>query len=91
MYKDNQERICYQASKFIGGYPTLLAEVLVIREAVIETVKPELSNVIIESDSHVTIRAILGKIKAPSSISNMVADICIFSISLCIVTEKRML
>lgn len=38
-------------------------------------IKAKLSQVIIESDSYVAIRAIIGDIKAPSNISNIIADI----------------
>lgn len=56
-----------------------MAETLAIRDAVMETVKAKLPNVIIQSDSLVALWAIIGDSKAPSDISNIIADICIIA------------
>lgn len=44
-----------------------------------EFIQTNFSSVIIESDSHIVIRAIIGDIKAPSIIFNIVADIWVLS------------
>lgn len=77
MCGDDRGRIRFQSGKSIGNCPTLLVETLPIPEAIIEAIRANLSKVIIESDSQVAIRAIIGDIKLPSDVSNIVVDICL--------------
>lgn len=59
--RDDLRQICHQASKHNGYRSILLVEAMTIREAFIETIKARQNNVILQSDSLVVIRAILGK------------------------------
>lgn len=77
--KDQFGRICDQKSKQIRYYSTLLVETLAIREAVIETIKARQSNVIIESESQIAIKAILQEIEIPYKICNNIQDIYILA------------
>lgn len=79
MCRDDQGRIKFQSGKFVSDCATLLAETITIREVVKESIQAKLSNVIIESDFQVAIRATIDDIKPQSVIWNIVADICILA------------
>lgn len=55
----------------------MLADTLAICETVTASIQAKLPNVIIESDSHNVIRAIICAIKAPSIISNTCCEDCV--------------
>lgn len=71
--------IQYSNSKRIDDCPILLAETPTIYEAIMASIQKKLSHVIIESDSQITIRAILSATKAPCIIVNIVADIVVLA------------
>lgn len=52
-----------------------MTEVIAIGEAILSIIEKRLSNVIIESNSQLTIEAIRGDIKAPIQIYNLVESI----------------
>lgn len=68
--------LCRRKTDRKFSLPILVLESLTIRKMVIQE---KLSNVIIESDSFITIQAINGEIRPPSQICNMVEDIIILA------------
>lgn len=52
-----------------------MVEPKAIREAVLTTIQKQLSNSIIEGDSHIAIQSTTDKIKAKSQIPNLISDI----------------
>lgn len=76
--RNDHGRIRFQSGKFIDDCPTLMTETLAIRETIMESIRAKFSNLMIDSDFQVAIRAILGDIKAPSITFNIVEDICIW-------------
>lgn len=75
MSKDDQGLIHFQIGKLIGDCPILLVETLAIREVAIVSIQEKFSNIIVGSDSHIAIQAIIAYIKAPGIILNIVVDI----------------
>lgn len=69
---DNEGKIHYC---IIRDCLILLAETMMIRQAIRMTIKMPLPNSIIESDSHKAIQSITGKMKPPIQITNFIKDI----------------
>lgn len=65
----------------IGDHPILVAKTLAIREAIKITVRVKMNNIIVESDSQVTIFSIMDKMVAPKTVLVLVDDMkCILRI-----------
>lgn len=62
----------YSYRKIIGDRPILLAEALASHEAIRTSILAKVSKVIIQNDSQIALRAIMGGLKAPSIITNTV-------------------
>lgn len=73
--KDSKRSIIQACSKSIRDCPASVAETLMIREAIKEIGRMHLENIVVESDSEVTILSITGKIDVPKLISNLVENI----------------
>lgn len=62
-------------SKKIRDHNVLLAEVLATSEAIVSTIRTQMKQVIIESDSLVIVKAINGEATSPRVIGNIVEDV----------------
>lgn len=62
-------------SRRIGVVPGFIAEAIVVCEILRMVAHLKLDNLLVESESHIVINSILGKVKTPSQIVNYITDI----------------
>lgn len=74
VYRDSMRCLLSATSKRIADHNVLMAETLVIREAVVNIIQKQMVQVVIESDLLVNIRAINGEINPPTPIRDLVDD-----------------
>lgn len=63
----------------IGDFSILEAETMTILKTVQMAIWMQLSNIIIKSDSQITIQSISGNVKAPSQITNSIKNIIVLA------------
>lgn len=80
--KNNKGRIIYSMGRRVRDIPVLIAEAIVVREALIIAAQLNMNNLFMESGPPIVINSILGKITVPRQIVNLITAIAIWHRSL---------
>lgn len=73
--RNGQRQIQYSTGKTVDDYQILITVTLATREMVKMTIQMQLSNIIVESDSQISIYSITRKIQTSRHISNLIINI----------------
>lgn len=75
--RNNIDTVLHYTGKLIGDVHVFVAETVPMREALKAAMQAKVDNLIIESDSQLLINVVLGKIKVPGKIANLLNSILI--------------